>query len=122
MVKYVAKSMNFAGSLNMLTPNTRQQRIVAEAQALAELCRRHKLRELSLFGSVLRDDFGPKSDIDILIELEPGQLMTIERYLAIRDELEALFGRSIDLVEKPLIRNPYRRREILSTREVLYAA
>jgi uncharacterized protein len=49
-------------------------------------------------------------------------LMTIERFLAMKDELESLFGRSVDLVEKSLLRNPYRRGEILRTREVLYAA
>jgi predicted nucleotidyltransferase len=90
--------------------------------ALVDFSRRHKLRELSIFGSALREDFRPDSDVDILIELDAGEPMTIERYLAMRDELERLFGRPVDLVEKPLIRNPYRRREILRTREVLYAA
>lgn len=75
-----------------------------------------------MFGSVLRLDFRPVSDIDVLIELEAGEQMTIERFLALKDELESLFGRSVDLVEKPLLRNPYRRGEILRTREVLYAA
>ncbi len=75
-----------------------------------------------MYMSVLRDNFMPDSDIDVLVDSEPGQVMTIERFLAIRDELESLFGRAVDLVEKPLLRNPYRRNEILRTREVLYAA
>ena len=94
----------------------------ASTEKLLDFCQRHRLRELSIFGSVLRDDFRPDSDIDVLIELQPGEMMTIERFLSMRDELEALFGRPIDLVEKPLVRNPYRRSEILRTREVLYAA
>jgi predicted nucleotidyltransferase len=97
--------------LSRLTPDVVQR-----------FCHKHHLRELSVFGSVLRDDFMPSSDIDILIEFEPGQSMTIERFLSLKDELEALLGRPVDLVEKPLVRNPYRRREILRTREVLYAA
>ncbi|HSV16638.1 MAG TPA: nucleotidyltransferase domain-containing protein [Tepidisphaeraceae bacterium] len=91
-------------------------------ELLADLCKRHALRELSVFGSALRRDFRPDSDVDILIELQPGQTMTIERFVAIRDELKAMFHRDVDLVEKPLVQNPYRRGEILRTREVLYAA
>ena len=86
-------------------------------------CREHGLLELSLFGSVLRDDFGPDSDIDVLIVLGPGRVMTIETHLAMTDELSALFGgRAVDLVQKRLLKNPYRRRDILSTRQIVYAA
>ena len=106
----------------MNLPAIYQQRLGASAPNLPDLCRRHGLRELSIFGSVLRDDFRPESDVDVLVELAPGQIMTIERFLAIQDDLEALFHRPVDLVEKPLLRNPYRRGEILRTREVLYAA
>lgn len=91
-------------------------------QSLVDLAHRHDLRELSIFGSILRDDFGQDSDVDVLIELAPGQTMTVERYLQIHGELEALFRRRVDLVEKPLLNNPYRRGEILRTRKVLYAA
>lgn len=98
------------------------RRLNVTAEVLRDFARRQNLRELSIFGSVLRDDFRPDSDVDVLIELEPGQVMTIERYLAMKDELESLFGHPVDLVEKPLLRNPYRRGEILRTREVLYAA
>jgi len=106
----------------MVAPTLFQQRLGMVQAKLAELCRRHHLRELSIFGSVLRDDFGPDSDIDVLIELEEGQTMTIERFLEISDDLEGLFHRKIDLVEKQLVRNPYRRREILGSRQVMYAA
>ena len=89
---------------------------------IADFCRRWKLAEFSLFGSVLRDDFRPDSDIDVLIQLQPGETMSLEKFIDMRDELIAMFGREVDLVEKPLLRNPYRRDEILRTREVLYAA
>ena len=86
-------------------------------------CRKHGVQEFSLFGSVLRDDFGGESDVDVLIALEPGHAMTPEKFLDMRDELSALFGgREIDLVQKRLLKNPFRRHEILTTREVVYAA
>ena len=97
-------------------------RIAVPEATIADVCRRHHIRELSVFGSILRDDFRPDSDIDLLIDLEPGQEMTIESFMALHDELEKLFGRRVDLVEKPLVRNPYRRAEILRTRQTLYAA
>ena len=86
-------------------------------------CHKHDVVELSLFGSILRDDFGLVSDVDVLIALQPGREMTIETYLDMRDELSLLFdGREIDLVQKQLLTNPFRRHEILRTRQVLYAA
>ena len=97
--------------------------ITPPASAIADFCRRHGVAELSLFGSVLREDFGPHSDVDVLITLKPGGVMTIDAYLAMRDELSTLFdGREIDLVQEPLLTNPFRRHEILRTRRVMYAA
>ena len=106
----------------MSTTDTNLPRPQVPPEALAEFARRHRIRELSIFGSILRDDFGPDSDVDILFELQPGEEMTIERYLDMQNELERLFGRAVDLVEKPLVSNPYRRAEILRTRKVVYAA
>jgi len=85
-------------------------------------CRKWKLKELSLFGSVLRDDFRPDSDVDVLISFLPGGEMTLESVIEMRDELQSIFGRDVDLVEKRLVRNLFRRHEILTTRRVLYAA
>lgn len=86
-------------------------------------CTTHGVQELSVFGSVLRNDFGPHSDVDVLITLVSGVTMTVEKYLDMCDELSSIFGdRNIDLVQKRLLKNPYRRHEILRTREVLYAA
>lgn len=89
---------------------------------IAEFCRKWRIKEFSLFGSVLRDDFRPDSDVDILVAFEPGATPQLEPWLDMRDELVAIFGREIDLVERRLVTNPFRRYEILTTRRVLYAA
>jgi hypothetical protein len=90
--------------------------------ALAAFCRKWRIRELSVFGSALRDDFGPHSDLDFLVSFEPGAPLDIDRLLDMKEELEARFGRQVDLVEKEALRNPWRKYEILRTREVIYAA
>ena len=91
--------------------------------AIEAFCRRWNVAELSLFGSALRDDFRPDSDVDVLVHFGPGGEMTFEGFLDMRDELSALFGgREVDLVERRLVRKPFRRHEILTTRRVLYAA
>ena len=97
-------------------------RMGVSSDKLQEFARVHALSELAIFGSVLREDFRSDSDIDILFELQPGNEMSIEKFLAMKDELEALFGREVHLVRKRLVQNPYRRAEILRTRKVLYAA
>ena len=100
-----------------------QVRIDVPLRQVEQFCRRHGVQELALFGSVLRDDFSPESDVDVLVTLQPGQTMTLEKFLDMRDELSAMFGgRAVDLVQKRLLKNPFRRHEILTTREVLYAA
>jgi predicted nucleotidyltransferase len=92
-------------------------------ETVEAFCRKWKIQELSLFGSILRDDFGPGSDVDVLVSFEPGAAMTFEGFIDMREELSDIFaGREVDLVEKQLVRNPFRRREILATREVMYAA
>ena len=77
---------------------------------LADICRRNGITALSLFGSILRDDFGPQSDLDVLITFEPGRTLTLDSYSDIRDELSALFGgREVDLAETGRLADPYRR-------------
>jgi uncharacterized protein len=93
-----------------------------DRSTLAEFCRKWRIRELSVFGSALRDDFGPDSDLDFLVSFEPGAPLDIDRLLDMKEELETRFARPVDLVEKEAMRNPWRRREILRTREVIYAA
>ena len=90
---------------------------------IEDFCRKYGVAEFSLFGSILRDDFTSSSDVDVLVALEAGRTMTPESYLDMRDEVSAMFsGREIDLVQKRLLTNPFRRQEILATRRVLYAA
>lgn len=89
---------------------------------LEAFCRKWRIRELSLFGSALRDDFGPGSDLDFLVSFEPNASLDIRLLMEMKDELEAHFGRPVDLVEKEALRNPWRRYEIMRTRKVIYAA
>lgn len=99
-----------------------QSRVDIPKEQVASFCRKWKVREFSLFGSVLRDDFGPDSDVDVLISFEPVAIWDLFDLVAMRDELMVMFGRAVDLVEKEGLRNPFRQRRILSTREVIYAA
>ena len=89
---------------------------------IAEFCRKWKVMEFSLFGSILRDDFGPDSDVDVLVSFDPAATWDLFDLVTMRDELMEVFGRAVDLVEKEGLRNPFRQRRILSTREVIYAA
>jgi hypothetical protein len=87
-----------------------------------EFCRRWKIKEFSLFGSILRDDFRPDSDVDVLIEFLPEAQWSLLDWVRMIEELKAVFGREVDLTSKAGLRNPFRRRSILSSREVVYAA
>ncbi|MBX3375939.1 MAG: nucleotidyltransferase domain-containing protein [Phycisphaeraceae bacterium] len=89
---------------------------------IADFCRKWRIREFSLFGSVLRDDFRPDSDVDVLVVFEPGASPQLEPWLDMLDELRAMFGREVDLVERQRLRNPFRRQHILTNRRVMYAA
>ncbi len=90
--------------------------------SIQEFCRRWQIREFSLFGSVLRADFGPQSDVDVLVSFEPAAEWDLFHLVDMRDELIALFGRNVDLIEQEGLRNPFRRSTILDTREVIYRA
>lgn len=92
---------------------------------IAEFCRRWKITELALFGSVLRDDFRPDSDVDVLVTFAPDAHWSLFDMVEMRDELKALFGRGVDLVSRRGIeasRNYIRRKAILSSAEVIHAA
>jgi predicted nucleotidyltransferase len=89
---------------------------------IANFCRRRKVVELALFGSVLRDDFGPDSDIDVLVTFTPDCGWSLWDLFDMREELHQIFGREVDLVEKDALRNPFRKHEILRTYKVVYAA
>jgi len=64
---------------------------------IAEFCRRHHIRKLSLFGSVLRDDFSPESDVDVLVEFEPGHVPGLIRIAGLEIELSQIIGKKVDL-------------------------
>lgn len=92
-------------------------------ELLEDVCRRYRIRELSVFGSATRSDFRPDSDVDLLVEYESGGEPTFLTYPKLRDELQRLFGREIDLIEgRDSLVNPYRRQDILGALERLYAA
>lgn len=93
-----------------------------DLERIGEFCRRWKVTELALFGSVLRDDFGPDSDVDVLVTFEPGAPWTLWDLSRMRNELGSIFGREIDLVERKALRNPFRRQAILANQRVIYAA
>ncbi len=89
---------------------------------LADFCHKWKVRELSVFGSALRDDFGPDSDVDVLVSFDAVAEWSLLDLVVMRDELAALVGRDVDLVEQEALKNPYRRAAILKSKRVLYAA
>ena len=93
-----------------------------DQEAVAAFCKKWRIRELSLFGSALRDDFGPESDLDFLVTFEVGVPLDISDLVEMKEELQSRYGRPVDIVEKEALRNPWRIREILSAREVIYAA
>jgi uncharacterized protein len=88
-------------------------------QQIAEFCRRHHVRKLALFGSVLRTDFRPDSDVDVLVEFEPGQTPGLA-FFAMQEELGVMLGRRVDLCT-PRCLSRYFRDDVLRQAEVLYA-
>ncbi len=96
--------------------------VTIDREMIAVFCQKWRIREMSLFGSALRADFNPDSDLDFLVSFEQGARLDIEALLDMKEELESHFGRPVDLVEKEALRNPWRKHEILKNREVIYAA
>jgi predicted nucleotidyltransferase len=93
-------------------------RIPIDHQRLAAFCRRHGLRRLWLFGSVLREDFGPDSDVDVLYEFLPGQQVGWD-IVSISLELESILGRNVDFVPAKYL-NHHLRDRVLPEAEILY--
>jgi predicted nucleotidyltransferase len=92
--------------------------IMLDRTKLADFCRKHHIRKLAFFGSVLRDDFGPDSDVDVLVEFEPGNIPGLA-FFSIQNELSKLIAREVDL-KTPQFLNRYFRDEVLAEAEVLY--
>ena len=100
----------------------KKSRILAPREELAEFCRRNQIRRLSFFGSVLRQDFGPDSDVDVLVEFEPGAVVGFFKLHDIEVELSCLLGgRKVDL-HTPAGLSRYIRDRILAEAEVQYDA
>lgn len=100
-------------------------RIPFPRKKIEDFCRRWKITELSAFGSVLRDDFGPGSDVDVLVTFAPETHWTLFDMARMRDELSEMLGREVDLLSRRGVeasRNPIRRQAILSSAQVVYAA
>ena len=96
-------------------------KLTIDDERIAEFCRRHHIRKLALFGSVLRDDFGPESDVDVLVEFEPGQVVGL-RFIRIQEEFSRLLGgRRVDLVTPKFLNRRIRDR-VLADAQVCYAA
>jgi len=96
--------------------------IAVPRDVLEPFCQRWRARELASFGSAVRDDFGPDSDVDMLVSFDADAPWSLWDLITMRDELGALFGRPVDLVEREGLRNPFRRQRILETRRVIYAS
>ena len=99
----------------------RQLPIQVPAAELAELCQEHHIRSLAFFGSVLHGDFRPDSDVDVLVEFEPGSRVGLIRMAGIERELSALLGRKVDL-RTPADLSRYFRDEVIREAVVQYAA
>ena len=94
-------------------------RISVSREQIADFCQRHHIRRLAFFGSVLRDDFGPESDVDVLIEFDPGHIPGLS-FFTIENELSQLLGRKVDL-NTPQSLSRYFRNEVLAEAEVQYS-
>jgi predicted nucleotidyltransferase len=104
----------------MITPE-----ITIPKEKIKAFCKRWKVTEFALFGSVLRPDFRPDSDVDVLVSFAPDARWTLFDLVTMQDELEAIFGRKVDLVERKAIEqspNYIRRKSIWKNPDVIYAA
>ena len=102
-----------------------KNRITIPQNKLASFCKKHNITKLSLFGSVLRDDFGPDSDIDVLVEFEANAGHSLLDMADMTAELEKILGRKVDILTRNAVeqsRNYIRRNAILSSLEVIYAS
>ena len=110
-----------AGFEGVVSSDPCRNRASSPRVALEDVCRRHHIQRLSLFGSVLRDDFGPQSDVDLLVEFEPGHTPGFA-IIQVEEDLSRVFGgRRIDLVNPKYV-NRWIRKRVLTSAQLLYAA
>jgi predicted nucleotidyltransferase len=98
----------------------RRAQIKIPKKKIEEFCRKNHIRKLSFFGSFLRKDFGPDSDLDILVEFEPGQIVGFLKLAGMERELSDIFNHKVDL-RTPVELSRYFRQEVLESAEVQYA-
>jgi len=97
--------------------------IETRRKEIVDLCRRRHVRRLELFGSAVRDDFDPaRSDLDFLVEFDLQDARALDTYFGLKEELESLFGRPVDLTMPSAVRNPFVRAQIENQRQLVYAA
>ncbi|HEY3398704.1 MAG TPA: nucleotidyltransferase family protein [Armatimonadota bacterium] len=96
-------------------------RIAIPSESIAEFCRRYHIRRLSLFGSVLREDFTPESDVDVLVEFEPEAHASLMTLVGMENELSDLLKRKVDLVTRKGL-SKYIRDEVFAEEEMVYVA
>ncbi|MBF0502156.1 MAG: nucleotidyltransferase domain-containing protein [Candidatus Riflebacteria bacterium] len=96
--------------------------VVIDEIRLAALCQKWRIQRLAMFGSILCEDFRSDSDVDLLVEFVPDAPWSLYDLVDLRSSLAEMFDRKVDLVESNAIRNPYRRRSILSSQKVIYDA
>ena len=96
----------------------RQQTIVIPQDKIATFCRQHHIRRMALFGSILRDDLGPDSDIDVLVEFDPDHIPGLA-FFTLQEKLSQILGRPVDL-NTPQFLSPYFRQQIQAEAQVIY--
>ncbi len=107
----------------MINKDILYQRLGIHPQKLADFCHKYQIIELCLFGSILRDDFTPDSDIDIIVTFSPNSTMSLLQFIDLEYQFKDLLKRDIDLVEKSVIEKDFnwiRRQEILNNYQVIY--
>ena len=97
-------------------------RLAVCEEEIAAFCQRWSLKELALFGSAARGEMTGESDIDLMVDFAPGARRRAFDFLRMKEELESLFGRKVDVVRKGTVENPYRRASIERDLTVIYAA
>ena len=96
--------------------------VFLEYNDVIDLCKRYHIKEMSVFGSSLREDFKENSDVDILVSFDKSSDITLFDIIELEKEFTKLLGREVDIIEKESLKNPIRKEKILSSREIIYAA
>src|SRR5574340_385044 len=110
----------FQPIIGLLPGGIAMTHLSADHAKIAAFCKKHHIRKLSFFGSVVRDDFGPESDVDVLVEFEEGRTPGLS-FFAMEEELSSIIGRKVDL-NTPRFLSPYFRDEVAAESVTEYAA